>query len=109
MVHNVTEQLARYPHQDPLGFEQILVIENYNLIFNNLLKAYGRLMYIKRFSPESSLGKLINTNYCVSRRREILAIKNNFYHCSFATMLRISPKLTTRFRAKLAANLIAGL
>ncbi|MGO4878794.1 hypothetical protein ACEN2P_19480 [Pedobacter psychrotolerans] len=90
MSDNINKQLADYPHQDPLGFEQILIIENYNRIFNNLLAAYGRLMYIKQFYPKSSVRQLIDTDYCVSRREEILIARDNSYHGSLSTMREIS-------------------
>ena len=90
MSDNIIKQLADHPHQDPIGFEQILIIENYNRIFNNLLAAYGRLMYIKQFYPKSYSRQLIDTDYCFSRRAEILIARDNSYHSSLTTMREIS-------------------
>lgn len=90
MSDNIKKQLANYPHQDPLGFEQMLIIEDYNQIFNNLLAAYGRLMHIKQFYPKSYSRQLIDTDYCVSRRKEILIARNISYHSSLKTIREIS-------------------
>ncbi|WP_175636574.1 hypothetical protein [Pedobacter ghigonis] len=99
MKDDFSEQLKECPELDPLGFEQILIIENYNAIFNNLLAGYGRMMFNKHFSKKTKLTNKIDIDYCISRRNTILSVKENFYHQNLKTIREVSKQYLLELRS----------